>query len=283
MKCFYHSADLDGHCAGAIVKKVHPGCQLIGIDYGEEFPWPDVQPMETAFMVDFSLQPFGDMELLNHVVKLVWIDHHESAIQAAREAQDQDEPGSHIDGTQLTGQAACELCWHYFFPEKPMPMAVRLLGRYDVWDLDDPLVMPFQMGMRAYDTNPENVGFWYDLLSLGDPGGLIPSICKQGKKVQAYMEKQFAECCRSAFDIELDGLKCLAVNVGKPFASSQLFDSAWDPGRYDAMVAFARQGTARWTVHLYTTHNIDLSKVARARGGGGHQKAAGFICEELPF
>ena len=38
MKCFYHSADLDGHCSGAIVKMVYPECELIGINYGDKFP-----------------------------------------------------------------------------------------------------------------------------------------------------------------------------------------------------------------------------------------------------
>ena len=38
MKCFYHSADLDGQCSGAIVKLARPDCELVGIDYGDPFP-----------------------------------------------------------------------------------------------------------------------------------------------------------------------------------------------------------------------------------------------------
>ena len=41
-KCFYHSKDLDGWCSGAIVKKAHPDCVMIGIDYGDSFPWGEV-------------------------------------------------------------------------------------------------------------------------------------------------------------------------------------------------------------------------------------------------
>jgi len=33
--CFYHSADLDGHCSGAIVRKVFPQAQLVGANYGD--------------------------------------------------------------------------------------------------------------------------------------------------------------------------------------------------------------------------------------------------------
>ena len=76
MKCFYHSADLDGHCSAAIVKAVCPECELIGINYGDAFPWdlfveaeerksgsiilPAKEP-ETVYMVDFCLQPFTDV------------------------------------------------------------------------------------------------------------------------------------------------------------------------------------------------------------------------------
>ena len=30
MKCYYHSADLDGHCSGEIVRRRYPECQMIG-------------------------------------------------------------------------------------------------------------------------------------------------------------------------------------------------------------------------------------------------------------
>lgn len=61
MKCFYHSADLDGHCSGAIVKQMHKSCEIIGIDYGDKFPYEVIEDGEIIFMVDFSLQPFDRM------------------------------------------------------------------------------------------------------------------------------------------------------------------------------------------------------------------------------
>jgi oligoribonuclease NrnB/cAMP/cGMP phosphodiesterase (DHH superfamily) len=36
---------------------------------------------ETVFMVDFSIQPFDIMLKLNNACKLIWIDHHNSAIE----------------------------------------------------------------------------------------------------------------------------------------------------------------------------------------------------------
>ena len=40
-----------------------------------------------------------------------------------------------------------------------------------------------------------------------------------------------------------------------------------------------------WTVSLYGDEGSDrdLSVVAKAYGGGGHAKACGFCCEQLPL
>jgi len=106
MKCFYHSADLDGHCSGAIIKKFNPKVELIGYNYGQEFPWDSIQPGEQVFMVDVSL-PMPQMYKLASMGTLYWIDHHISAIndheeQAAREDWS-------IKGLRRTDRAACEL------------------------------------------------------------------------------------------------------------------------------------------------------------------------------
>lgn len=278
MKCFYHSADLDGHCAGAIVKKALPECEMVGLDYDDTFPWEDIIPSEVVYLVDISLQPFENMELLDTMVHLFWIDHHKSTIKAAQEAR------VTFEGIQLVGQAACELTWDYFYPEKPVPLAVRLLGRYDVWDHRDPRVLPFQLGMKAYDTDPENQGFWYDFFVPSDQSPRVSYIITKGQAIGEYMDRQCAEgCARTAFETKIDGLSCLAANVNAPFARSQFFDSAWDPQKYDAMCAFGRRSNGKWVISLYTTHkDIDVGELARRRGGGGHQKAAGFVCKTLP-
>ncbi len=83
------------------------------------------------------------------------------------------------------------------------------------------------------------------------------------------------------FDTTMDGLRCVAIN--RMLTNSQMFDSVWDPEKYDAMLTFGwRKG--QWTVSLYSTKDdVDVSVIAKNRGGGGHKGAAGFQCSELPF
>jgi len=282
MKCFYHSADLDGHCSGAIVKYKYPKCEMIGIDYGDEFPWDKLdEDNEPIFMVDFSLEPFEKMVQLQRLSdnRLIWIDHHKSAIEAHKDWNNNHPEYLAIDGVRKIGIGACALTWKYLFAE-PIPRAVKLLAEYDVWKLDDPSTLRFQYGMRLYNTNPENQDFWKSLFEIR----LRSSILVEGEICLQFLSKQNKRYCDlNTIEIYFSGLHCIALNLGKPYISSSAFKHVWDSEKYDAMLGFCRKDKI-WEVNLYTDKDhIDLSIIAKAYGGGGHEKAAGFQCEKLPF
>lgn len=280
MKCFYHSADLDGHCSGAIVKYMQPDCEMIGINYGQEFPWGRIKKDETIFMVDFTLQPFEQMETLAVMNTLIWIDHHKTEIDEALKR------GFSTPGIQRVGIGACALVWEWLQGPigDPMPEAVRLLAEYDVWNHGDIQTLPFQYGFRMFkDTRPDNQGLWETFFRTN--GAAVDSVVKTGKTILDYEQSQNEKFCRAySFDTELNGLKAIACNRG--FTNSKLFDSVWDENQYDLMVTFVRlkPPAHKWTVSLYSTKpEVDCGVIARQFGGGGHQGAGGFQCEQLPF
>lgn len=275
--CFYHSADLDGHCSGAIVRKAFPQAQLIGVNYGDEVPWDLINKDTLVVIVDFSF-PMADMHRIQAEAKdLVWIDHHKSAIEAAGKED------FYSPGIRRIGDAGCELAWEYFFDIGTMPRSVRLLGRYDVWAHHDPEVLPFQMGLRLYNTSPERDSTWKPLLRKPDRFDVIDKITGEGIVVLTYQDKQnemYAKSC--AFETELGGLRCIAIN--RRLTNSKIFDSVYDPERHDAMLLFGWQ-KGEWCCSLYTGNrpDVDVSEVAKLYGGGGHAGAAGFSCDTLPF
>jgi len=289
MKCFYHSADLDGHCSGVLIKMAYPDCEMIGINYGDEFPW-DSMPIgcgEKVFMVDFSLQPFTDMVKLNiHADPLIWIDHHKSAIEELEEWKHSVNGG--ILGIQKSGIGACALVWEYLGDKWPVgynlnqgsiPTFIKLLAEYDVWNHSDPRALPFQYGMRQFEnTRPENQHLWRSLFDVEE----VQKITEIGGVILDYQSKEnqkYASSC--SFETELDGLKCIAMN--RLLTNSMLFTSVWNPTVYDAMLTFGfRKG--QWTVSLYSDReDVDVSTIAKNRGGGGHKGASGFQCKDLPF
>jgi nanoRNase/pAp phosphatase (c-di-AMP/oligoRNAs hydrolase) len=272
MKCFFHKIDLDGKCSGAIVKHDFSAAKCIPFEYSDAFPWDQIEEGEDVFLVDVSLKP-PDMDRLNQMCKLVWIDHHKTAIEAT---------DSKIKGLRKVGKAGCELTWEYLHQED-MPYAIILLGRYDVWDksdkeLWDNKILPFQSGMKAFNTSPDNQSFWSRVFDNND---IVQKIIEKGVDILGYqreLHKSIME--RQSFDGMFDGHKAIFCNVAG--ASSQLFDKFYDPAKHDLMVAYSMNKNRTWNVSLYSD-KIDVSQLAKKHGGGGHAGAAGFVAKDLSF
>jgi oligoribonuclease NrnB/cAMP/cGMP phosphodiesterase (DHH superfamily) len=300
MKIFFHSADLDGHCSAAIVKMKYPGAELIGINYGQPFPFDKLIENEIVIMVDFSLQPFTEMFKLAQKVgmdKLTWIDHHVTAIKDADECVfDKVEPmndnppftitfNNICPGKREIGKAGCELTWDYFYPDDEMPAAVSFLGRYDVWDLQGS-VLPFQYGMRLNNTWPNNQEMWQKFLQPDDNDEttmLVVDTIRSGETILKYQKQENEKYTKSAaFEVLFEGHKAICIN--KLLTNSQLFESVWDKEKYDIMIAFGLRSNGTWTMSFYTDKDgIDVSLLAKKLGGGGHKQASGCSFEELPI
>lgn len=310
----FHRADFDGVCSAAIVKRFVPDCELYGIDYGDPFPWDKVEPLEAngmkslrrVFMVDFSLKP-DEMKRLSACCALVWCDHHKSALESCF--------GLDIRGVRSTALAGCELTWEWFASRDgegmmPVPEAVRLLGRYDVWDAqnpDWPRIEAFQFGMR---TAPELMDpadhFWEDVLDSGDnvqraAEGLLylGHFVSMGHTILRYRDQEAKALCADGAHLEFlfphgacpkknetetgfDAWNLICLNTLQ--RGSWQFNSVWDPEKHDAMCVYGQLKDGRWRVSLYSTkEEVDCGAICKALGGGGHKGAAGFICDRLPW
>lgn len=267
MKCFYHRSDFDGHCSGAIVKYFNPECEMIGINYDEPLDADSIGEGETIYVVDFSFSSL-DMSFLHHRADLIWIDHHKSAIEKV-------EYEKYIKGIRRIGKAACELTWEWFRVGDKLPLAVYLLGRYDVWDHEDERVLPFQYGLRIKsNTLPDSIR-WRNLLK---DDNRVPHIIEQGELILKYEMKQNAIYAKS-MSYERIFHKYRALVINKPFSNSKIFDSVYDPEKHDIMVIFGlKEGKFKYSLFC-NKPEIDVSKIAVHYGGGGHAGAAGFYSD----
>ena len=277
----YHSRDLDGFTSGAIAKYKFPEAALIGYDYGQDFPWHLIAEGSDVLMVDVSL-PMADMfRLAQHAGSFTWIDHHASAIYDYNSSLPYfDSPKMRINAVLEDGISACEGTWRHLFPGEPIPEPIKLLGEYDTWRNADRVrweneILPFQFGMRMLCSSPETFPMIDVVLS---PGALVDDIIASGKTILAYQREQYKTMCKKAFAGTFAGLRVICLNgVG----SSDAFASVWDEEKHDAMLAFTYTGKL-WTVSLYTTKDsVDCSAIAKANGGGGHKKAAGFQVDNI--
>lgn len=283
MKAFYHSSDLDGHCSGALIKLKFPECEMIGVNHGDSI-WDlaEISRGEEVFIVDFRF-PMDDMQVLNEMSILHWIDHHKTSIDEALDT------GFEASGEQVldAGCAACELVWKFLHPDKKVPYPVWLLSKYDTWEheiIGGPEyndVLPFQYGMSLNkDTHPDNSELWLSITT--NFLDIVQLTIDVGKTILKYQTQQDAMFAKSmAFEAMFEGYRAIVVN--KPFCNSKIFDSVYDPAKHDIMVTFGYK-TPQFKYSIYCSKpEIDVSEIAKKYGGGGHRGACGFESSELLF
>lgn len=287
----YHRADFDGIFCREIARRFMPGAELIGWDYGDAPPTiPD--DVEALYMLDISVEA-----LMGHP-KLIWIDHHKSAMEKY---------GTRI-GYQVDGVAACRLTWQWFthdqspinphrhpangeLPQKQdfidrtvhEPYAVRLAGEYDIWDKRDPYAELFQHGLRSQELG-ETI---WDLLLVNshENGGkrdvgtiTVAALMDCGRAIQYAKTQENKGIIESyGFTTRWEGLCFLACNHAR--FNSHLFMAGIQP-EHDALLGFNYDGkNCRWRFSLYHApgkEQHDLSLIATKYGGGGHRGACGF-------
>lgn len=278
---YYHSADLDGHCSGeiayrALYEQNNSNIKLIGINYGE--PLQSHIDTDEIWFVDFC------PDIMPEAGIITIIDHHKTKdyiqvdINAGKYRGEVNSSGA----TPSERVSACELCWKWFYNPYHMPLFVRLLGRYDVWDHFNPQVLPFQYGMRTYDTTPGQGEVWDELFN----GNSIEQICMIGDRLIFKEEKDNSIRMKHAFSYKLiapGGIHVIYViaSIGAP-CSSQAFKSVYDASHHIAMMSIVSRGPLGWRISLYNNNDqMDLTPIAKAFGGGGHAHACGFQVKSL--
>lgn len=292
----HHSADFDGIFCSQIARKFLPEAELIGWDFKDpKLPFPSEGDV---YVLDLSPDCFESVP--KHQERLIWIDHHKSAIEKW--------PAT-IPGYRIDGVAACRLAWQWFHEPHingkveaitkddfinrivDEPLAVRLAGEYDIWDKRDERAEVFQFGLRSRELFEED---WKWLLTpheeahgefeLGKVNVTIGTLLREGRLLQTYQQRNDASMMHRSFLVGFGGLKFLALNSTR--ANSLTFASKDVPETgHDALMMFWFDGKM-FNVSLYHAKHrtdLDLSDIVVEYGGGGHRGACGFRTEKLPF
>ena len=296
--CIYHCVDLDGWMSAAIVKHWFNSTveipnvkgvpintlQFIGYNYGQSIP--DLSEYDKVIMCDISF-PKEEMDKFE-LKRLVWIDHHISAIKDS-------EPYPYNDafGIRDVQFAACELTWQYFFPSEPLPEIVRLLGRYDCFGHkgtdEEQKVLEFQYGARMVISNYEQA---YDFLisNINCGNSVCESIHIDGAAIYRYLCTEAKQTYKNGFEIVLSEFieegksryhKFICIN--KERFNPINFGIDYHEDGYNGVACF-HYANGMWNFSIYNDNGlVDCSVIAKQYGGGGHKGAAGFILNNANF
>lgn len=284
----YHRADFDGIASGVILDEFvscyGSDTALYGWDYGD--PVAPVLDLMTSpaftniYMADICIDQV--MELNDP--RLIWIDHHKTAIEKW------EGKASNITRYVIDGVAACRLCYAYLAAGFPLdldelttkedfinrnvfePLALTLLGEWDVWDKRDPRAELLQFGIKAApDAAVAIRGMLFGL-------GLVDSYLLAGERCKQYQKNCDAIVLdRTSRVITLMGHTLLSANF--PVGNSLSFDAAPKPPNIDGLMMYRIGHDGMAHISLYGVQgkpDVDLSEIAKYFGGGGHKQACGF-------
>lgn len=291
----YHASDLDGGMSGAIVgywaQKLGHEITYKPYNYGYPIAPEDFKDYDIIFATDVSFHETDPWVYDFLGEKLVWIDHHKSAIEFKERNL---EAFKRIQGVQKIGKGACELTWEYLFPDNKTPKLVQYLSSYDVWDKNRfpwTITEQIQYGTRQeYGISPKDLCNYLKMIELGLTD-YLEELRLKGESILGYIEKNLTGKLKNygsfipEFKIEGIGTyRVMALNTNE--FSSKSFEGLYNPDFYDIMMPYCicprekEPGKFDIRVSMYTENpDIDVSKIAEVFKGGGHKGAAGFTID----
>jgi oligoribonuclease NrnB/cAMP/cGMP phosphodiesterase (DHH superfamily) len=245
-----------------------PDLQTIPLDYAGAIPWDAIRVAERVILVDFSY-PLDIMQEIQDQAELIWIDHHQSAIQSLQQLET-------LPGLRALDKAACSLTWLYFYPKKPLPQCVQYIGDRDLWRHEFSQTAPFCAGLRLMDTSPQNDTLWVALLQ--DDLELIQSIMETGEILDKARKMEIrGKVANAGYEVVFQGYRTLVINER---GSGELGEHIRSLG-YELGYCYQesmKDGVRKTVVTLFS-NQVDVSIIAQEFGGGGHPGAAGFSFE----
>lgn len=282
---FFHSKDMDGYFSGAVLKYKYPDIELRGWDYKDEVPsFESMKGYDEIILIDITF-PFDILQELGTRTKLTVIDHHvsfkkqvDNHLQIGHDVVTDDLKYITFEYIYDDKFSACELGFKHYFGY--IPPIVELVGKYDTWrangtDEWDKHVLPVKYFLYGKVNKPEDIDSkWFimdellNALTLADMFDIGKSIMEYERKMDESKTNSYA------FERDVYGLRALCINTN--FMSSETMMTKFDSSKHDIMIGFAYNGN-NWGVSLRSVGDkVDVSQIAKERGGGGHSQSAGF-------
>ena len=282
---FYHYKDIDGYFSGAVLKYKYPDIELRGWDYKDEVPsFESMDGFDEIILIDITF-PFDILQELGTKTKLTVIDHHvsfkkqvDNHLQIGHDVVTDDLKYITFEYIYDDKFSACELGFKHYFGY--IPPIVELVGKYDTWrangtDEWDKHVLPVKYFLYGKVNKPEDIDSkWFIMDELLNALALA-DMFDIGKSIMEYERKMDESKTNSyAFERDVYGLRALCINTN--FMSSETMMTKFDSSKHDIMIGFAYNGN-NWGVSLRSVGDkVDVSQIAKERGGGGHSQSAGF-------
>ncbi len=255
----YHASCPDGFCAAWVAHRKLPDAEFVPVQYGQDPP--DVKG-RALFVLDFSYKRPVMCNLYAACESLTVLDHHKTA-QAELDG---------LGGPKAVivfdmGKSGGRLAWEYFFPGQPSPWLVDYTEDRDLWRWKLEESHEVNACLASWPWAFEE----WDKLALD--GTAVAHFAEQGTAILRYQSQAVEGQCKNAVEVDMDGHKVLAVNA--TMLISEIAGKLAEGRPFGASYFVRADGKRVWSLRS-RDGGIDVSEVAKKRGGGGHRNAAGF-------
>lgn len=256
-----HHDDEDGFGgAYAAWKKFKNKATYIGTNHRSQ-PLHNIKDKEIYF-IDFCYNDKGVMKkLLKNNKKVVVIDHHVSQ-------KDLGEISSEyiFDNTH----SGAILAWKYFHPGKKVPKLLFYVEDSDLWKFK---VKDTREIIAFLDAFEFNFLLWDKLAKELETKAGFKNRLIEGKAIVKYKDVLVKKLVEGGSDVIFEGKKAFSVN--SPFLESEVGNYIYENKKVIGIVWSSRNRKVR--VSLRSGGKIDVSKIGKKFGGGGHKYASGFF------
>lgn len=272
--CIYHARCADGFAAAWAVRKFfadqgkevdfHPGI------YGEAPP--DVAGREVV-IVDFSYPRDVLRGMIEQAGATYLIDHHKSAIADIQLMLNEEKKSSgrlsisRFFTWMRTEESGAMLTWKYLFGDQLPPLLFDHIQDRDLWQHKLPMTNEIIAALYSY---PMEFEVWDQLID-----GPIKKLEDEGRSILRAHRANVAAFTAAANvrTINWGNFPVRIANVPWMYASDVANELA--KGHPFAATYYDDAAGRRWSLRS-SRYGADVSLIAKAFGGGGHQHAAGF-------
>jgi len=273
----YHGNCYDGFGAAWAAKEFlgTEGVVYRPVNYGE--PVPDIEKTASLFIIDFS---YPRDVLLNEVAaladKVVVLDHHKTAEEELKGLPSIEDGGAlqvHFD----MKKSGAVLAWEYFHPGLPCPRLLLHIQDRDLWEFKMAGSKEAHAFLRSH---PFLFDLWDEFVDSFDMAG-GSRIFDEGKGILRSSDQTVAMMCEKARVKLIDGHHVALVNATCHWSEvGHYLTNKFPNADYGASFCELKNGDIMWS--LRSVGDFDVSAVAKAKGGGGHKNAAGYIEKFTP-
>lgn len=283
----FHAGCWDGFCAAWVARQALGEIEAVSAHYGTAPP--DVRG-RTVYILDFCYPRSVMRRILSDARWVVVLDHHTTA-QAELDGivdefvQRPDLIASNLDanphGQELPlvwfdmQKSGGRLAWEYFHRSPgpspadvqipPAPWLVDYTEDRDLWRHALTDSEAINAALRSY---PLDFELWDDFARFHPA-----EFAKEGQAIRRRERQIVADHVRHARAIEMAGHRIRAVNATVLF--SEIAGELAKGYPFGACYFDRHDGKRQWSLRSDSA-GVDVSAIAKARGGGGHPHAAGF-------